>query len=169
METHQPQDASDSIKPPVTSVGVIGWLRNNLFNGYLNSFLTLVTLYLLWLTVPPFFKWAFIDSLWFSSAEECRTTDGACWSIIPHNIRFIIFGFYPHDQQWRPLTAMILLVGLLFFSQNRVHWKKSLGYYWIISYNNILFAWAPIWPFGRSYCLFWLFIFTIWLRSLVCR
>lgn len=132
MEAHQPQNTTETIKPPVTSVGVIGWLKNNLFNGYFNSFLSLITLYLLWLTVPPFIKWAFIDSLWFSSAEECRNIDGACWSIVPNNIRFIIFGFYPHDQQWRPLLAMILLVGLLFTSQNRRFWRKSLGYYWLI-------------------------------------
>ena len=54
-------------------------------------------------------KWAFIDSLWYSSAEACRDIDGACWSIIPANIRFILFGFFPDGQQWRPLIAMLLL------------------------------------------------------------
>ena len=63
---------------------------------------------------------------------ECQQSDGACWSIIPANLRFIIFGFFPYDQQWRPLVAMILLVGLLFYSRNRNHWKKSLVYAWII-------------------------------------
>ncbi len=120
------------MKPPVTEVGVIGWMKTNLFNGPLNSLLTLVTIYLLYLIVPPFVKWAFINSLWTSTGSECNSVDGACWSIIPANLRFIIFGFYPHDLQWRPLAAMVLLVVLLFYSQNRSHWKKSLAYAWMI-------------------------------------
>jgi general L-amino acid transport system permease protein len=51
--------------------------------------------------------------------------------VVSNNIRFILFGFFPHDQQWRPLMAMVILVGLLFYSRNRKHWKKSLLYAWI--------------------------------------
>ncbi len=119
------------IKPPVVNVGVIGWVKTNLFNGWFNSLLTLVTLFFLWKTVPPFVSWALIDSNWISTSEQCRESAGACWSIIPANFRFITFGFYPHDQQWRPFIAMILLVSLLFYSQNRNHWKKSLAWAWL--------------------------------------
>ena len=31
---------------PASTVGVIGWLRTNLFSGWINSILTLVALYL---------------------------------------------------------------------------------------------------------------------------
>ena len=34
------------LRPPVTSVGVIGWIKSNLFNGIFNSILTIATLYL---------------------------------------------------------------------------------------------------------------------------
>ena len=100
-----------SIKPPVTSVGVIGWIKGNLFNGWFNSSLTIVTLYFLWKIVPPFIRWAFIDSLWTSTGAECHEAGGACWSIIPANIRFILFGFFPYESQWRPLVAMISIGG----------------------------------------------------------
>jgi len=120
-----------SIKPPLTSVGVIGWAKANLFNGVFNSILTVLALLMLWKVIPPFTRWAFVDSSWVSSAEECRAAGGACWSAISHNIRFIIFGFFPPDSQWRPLLAMILLAGLLFYSRNRNHWGKPLGYGWI--------------------------------------
>ncbi len=123
--------ANEYIKPPVTSVGILGWIRTNLFNGWFNSFLTIIILYFLWKTVPPFVKWAFVDSLWNTSGAECLSSDGACWSVIYANIRFITFGFYPHDLQWRPLLAMILLVSLLFVSRNRNYWKKSLAYAWL--------------------------------------
>jgi general L-amino acid transport system permease protein len=42
----------------------------------------------------------------------------------------MIFGFYPYEQQWRPMIAIALLVGLLVFSQYPRHWKTSLAYYW---------------------------------------
>jgi general L-amino acid transport system permease protein len=132
MEKANPTKKAEVVKPPVTQVGIIGWVRINLFKGWFNSILTLITLYFLWVSIPPLIRWAFIDSLWVSSGAECQQSDGACWSIIPANIRFIIFGFFPYDQQWRPLVAMVLLIGLLFFSRNRNHWKKYLVYAWII-------------------------------------
>ncbi len=122
---------TDGSKAPVIRIGVVQWIKANLFNGVFNSILTLVTLFFLYKVIPPFARWAFIDSLWFSSAEQCRAGAGACWSIIPANIRFIIFGFYPHELHWRPFVAMIMLVGLLFYSKNRDHWSQSLGYIWI--------------------------------------
>ena len=121
---------AEEIKPPMTSVGVIGWIRLNLFNTWFNSILTLVTLYVLGKIIPPFIRWAFVESLWFSTGDACRGAEGACWSVIPNNIRFILFGFFPYELQWRPLVAMILLVGLLFYSRDRKHWKKSLAYAW---------------------------------------
>jgi general L-amino acid transport system permease protein len=120
------------VRPPAIRVGVLGWVRTNLFDGWFNSLLTLVTLYFLWKVVPPLTRWVFLDSLWMTTGAECREIDGACWSIIPANLRFIIFGFYPQDQQWRPLTAMVLLVGLLLLSQNRNLWNKWLGYGWVV-------------------------------------
>jgi len=124
-------NSGDSLKPPLTSVGVIGWVKANLFNSVCNSILTVITLLILWQIVPPVIRWAFVDSSWISSGEECRAAGGACWSVISANIRFIIFGFFPPDEQWRPLLAMIMLVGLLFYSRNRDHWRKLLGYGWI--------------------------------------
>jgi general L-amino acid transport system permease protein len=122
---------TEGLKAPVIRIGVVQWIKANLFNGIFNSILTIVTLFFLYKVIPPFVRWAFIDSLWFSTAEQCRAGSGACWSLIPANIRFIIFGFYPHELHWRPFVAMIMLVGLLFYSKNRDHWNKSLGYIWI--------------------------------------
>ena len=130
--TNPPESTREYLKPPITEVGVIGWLRGNLFNSWFNSLLTIAVLLLLWQIVPPFFSWAFIDSVWNTPAEACRDIEGACWSIIPRNISFIIFGFFPDGDQWRPGLAMALMLGLVIFSRNRKHWKKSLGVYWTI-------------------------------------
>jgi general L-amino acid transport system permease protein len=84
------------------------------------------------LIVPPFIRWVFIDSVWNTTGAVCRDAKGACWSIITTNFRFILFGFFPYDQQWRPLVAMLILFGLLFYSRNRNHWTKHLGYAWLV-------------------------------------
>ena len=132
METLTKTVDAHEIKPPVTSVGVIGWIRANLFNSLFNSVLTIVTLFLLWNIVPPLIRWAFLDSVWMTSSQACREAGGACWSIVSSNFRFILFGFYPQELQWRPLVAMLILFGLLFWSRDRKHWNKSLGYAWIV-------------------------------------
>lgn len=131
MEAYVQEAPAEELKPPVTSVGVIGWVRANLFKDWLNSLLTILTLYLLWQVVPPIIRWAFIDSVWNTTGAVCRDADGACWSVITNNFRFIFFGFYPYDEQWRPLIAMLILFGLLFYSRDRNHWTKYLGYSWI--------------------------------------
>jgi general L-amino acid transport system permease protein len=120
------------LRPPVTRVGAIGWMRANLFNTWYNTLLTLATLFLFWKTVPPLLSWAFLDSLWFGTGAECRATDGACWAFIPANLRFIVFGFYPQDQHWRPLVTMLVLIGLLLWTRDRRHWNKWLGYAWLV-------------------------------------
>jgi len=132
MENVRQNYPADEIKPPVTHVGVVGWIRTNLFKGWFNSLLTVITIYCLWVILPPLIRWAFIDSRWISTGAECNQAGGACWSVITANIRFITFGFFPYEQQWRPFVAMALLVALLFYSRNRDHWKKSLAYAWIL-------------------------------------
>ncbi|AOY57318.1 amino acid ABC transporter permease [Desulfococcus multivorans] len=130
MTVYSTTPAYPEIKPPVTSIGLIGWIRANLFNSWFNSILTLLVLAGLCKIVPPFVKWAFIDSLWTSSSAECHASGGACWSIITANIRFILFGFYPPSEQWRPLAAIILLVVMLLVTRNRAWWHRSLLWAW---------------------------------------
>ena len=132
MEAFVQKTPAEELKPPLISVGVIGWVRANLFNGWFNSLLTILTLYFLWIVIPPFIRWAFIDSVWRTTGAVCRNTEGACWSIIATNFRFILFGFFPYDQHWRPLIAILILCGLLFYSRDRNHWNKYFGYAWII-------------------------------------
>ncbi|PLX79507.1 MAG: amino acid ABC transporter permease [Desulfuromonas sp.] len=122
----------DYLKPPMTEVGVLGWLRSNLFNTWYNSLLTVLVALLLWQLAPPFLKWAFFDSAWNTAPEVCYESEGACWSVVSKNINFIIFGFFPDGQQWRPGLSMLLLLGLVFYSRDRNHWRRSLGVYWLI-------------------------------------
>ncbi|WP_319526544.1 amino acid ABC transporter permease [uncultured Desulfosarcina sp.] len=131
MTIHTYDDSIDQIKPPAASVGVVGWCKRNLFNGWFNSILTIVILILMLQIVPPFVRWAFVDAHWLPSGAGCQGGQGACWSVVSANFRFIIFGFYPHDLQWRPLLAMVILVALLFYSRDRSRWNKVLGWGWL--------------------------------------
>lgn len=114
----------------MTSVGLIGWLRANLFGGPFNSFVTLVILYCFVRITPSFVQWAFIDSLWDSSGQQCKAAGGACWSVVTKNLRFILFGFYPYEQQWRPVLCLIVFIGLFLYSRDRRRWNKGLLYAW---------------------------------------
>ena len=138
---------AEALKPPVTSIGPIGWMKKNLFNGVLNSILTIAILLFLGRVIPPLFRWAFIDSAWLTNGQACRQAAGACWSVISANYRFILFGFYPYEEQWRPLSAMLILFGLLLYSRDRKHWKKSLAYAWIVglSVMGLLMAGGFLW------------------------
>ncbi len=123
----------ERLSPPITNVGVIGWLKTNLFSTWYNSLLTVIIVAAMSWLIPPLVRWAFIDSLWNSSAEACRDIDGACWSVIPQNIKFIFLGFFPSGQEWRPVLAMALLLGLVIYSKDRSRWKKSLAWLWLIN------------------------------------
>ncbi len=125
-----PPVSISGLRPPTARIGVIGWARANLFNGWFNSILTILILLALFKILPGLIRWAFVDSIWFSRGEVCRNSDGACWSIVTQNIRFLLFGFFPYSAQWRPLLAMMILFTLLGYSRNRRHWHKNLLYAW---------------------------------------
>lgn len=124
---------SETLKPPASSAGIIGWVRQNLFSSLFNSFLTIIVLIAMYQIIPPLVRWAFINSRWFSTSAECRASGGACWSVITENLRFIIFGLYPREHHWRPLTAMIILVALLLYSKERNRWNKHILWIWPLS------------------------------------
>jgi general L-amino acid transport system permease protein len=131
MQSHDHTAASAELKPPITSVGIIGWIRATLFNSPLNSLLSILILFGLYKLVPPLAKWAFFNSVWFSSGQVCKDTTGACWSVVTQNLRFILFDFYPYTEQWRPVIAILLFAMLAFFSQYRRYWNKQLLSIWI--------------------------------------
>jgi general L-amino acid transport system permease protein len=120
----------EEVRPPVTSIGVIGWLRQNLFSNPGNSLLTLLIAYALYRTVPAFIKWALVNAVWGADAQACNQAGGACWSVVTRNIRFILFGFYPYDQQWRPIFSLGLLAAFVFYSSFRRNWHKYLLIVW---------------------------------------
>ncbi len=95
--------------PPAATVGVLGWMRENLFSGWANTVLTLIALYILWLAIPSLIEWAFIDSQLSGSDRFACTGDGACWAWLDQRFEQFLYGFYPSEETWRINIAFVLL------------------------------------------------------------
>jgi general L-amino acid transport system permease protein len=105
--------------PPATSVGAIGWLRENLFSGWFNSVLTILSLIFIYWILSALLPWFFSPTWEATSLNECREIlaemgreghfGGACWGVIRDRWVQLLFGFYPSGLYWRPILAFILL------------------------------------------------------------
>lgn len=125
-------------KAPVSSVGVLAWMRSQLFSSPINSLLTILSVWLLLATVPAMVDWFLISAnATASTADECRKSTGACWAMIIEKHRLILFGLYPYDEQWRPMIATGILVGSIILSGWRKLWNIWLLVVWTVSLTAV--------------------------------
>lgn len=125
VNTNHPAPAQ---KPPASEVGVLGWLRTNLFSGIGNSLLTIVTLIALYFIVTNLSRWLL----------------SAYWEPIWVNRKLFAVGQYPLDQLWQP--AIVLLMVSLLFGLSAGRWgniMRNLG----VGLGALLLALALI-PIG---------------------
>ena len=104
---------------PNASVGIVGWMRRNLFSSIPNTIMTVVgVLFLSW-ALPPLLNFIFFKAVWFSdTVEPCKAEGaGACWPFIWDRFDFFMYGFYPLAEQWRInvcfVLGLVLVVPLL--------------------------------------------------------
>ena len=106
------------LPPPISErPGPIGWMRRNLFNGWLNSILTLVSLALIILALRPLLSWVFT---------------GAEWAVIPANWNLLMRGSYPAEEVWRlwlSLYLLALVAGLAWAA-----WSKTVTTTMIVTF-----------------------------------
>jgi len=100
------------LPPPKSTVGVVGWLKKNLFSTPVNSALTIVALTFLCWTVPRLVEWALINADWLGTTREDCSREGACWVFVAVRIKQFLFGFYPGAEYWRVVLSFSL-VGFL--------------------------------------------------------
>jgi general L-amino acid transport system permease protein len=118
--------------PPASQIGVIAWLRANLFSSWLNSAVTLLVAYFLVRWILGFVEWGIVNAVWSvpnNQTQACRDMRGigACWAVITEKHRFILFGTYPYEEHWRPALCVVLFVGLYIVSAMRRFWRKELA------------------------------------------
>ena len=119
---------------PTVHTSFLTWLRQNLFNSRLNTLVSLALLALLAAAVPGLLSWGLWHAVFQADAEACQAAReiGACWGVITEKHRLILFGRYPYAEQWRPLLATLLLMGLLVISCMRFFWRRSLIVSWAL-------------------------------------
>ena len=103
--------------PPASEVGMIGWMRTNLFSSIGNSILTILSLYCIYLVIAAILPWAISPTWGAASLTECRGVlhelgreghfSGACWGVIRERWAQLLFGFYPSELYFRPVLAFI--------------------------------------------------------------
>ena len=108
---------------PLAARGLLGFARQRLFGGVLNTVLTLVSLLLVIVVLPPLLRFLIIDAVWSgTSRTDCLEETlgrpvGACWPFVTAKFRQFMYGFYPEAEQWRVnvtyALGIILLVPLL--------------------------------------------------------
>lgn len=99
--------------PPRATVGLVGWLRSNLFADWSSTVLTVLSAALLWVAVPPFLDWALFGADFTGATGDECTARGACWAWLDQRIAQFLYGFYPAGEYWRVNLAVVLLVPAL--------------------------------------------------------
>jgi general L-amino acid transport system permease protein len=101
--------------PPNLVRGPLAWIRENLFSSIPNTILTLATLYLIYIVVPPVARFFFFDAVFIGADRDACRADvigrpvGACWAFVIDKINYFIYGSYPITERWRVNIFFVLL------------------------------------------------------------
>ena len=134
-------DQQSTRKPPISQIGAVLWLRTNLFSSWINSALTIASLYLLYIMIPPLLDWMIFNASFsfgtvnlfgfdikFSEAmatnQNCGR-EGACWPYIYEKLYMYTYGFYPRTETWRPNIVFGLTVLLFVIVPLLKHYKHK--------------------------------------------
>ncbi|MEX1057611.1 MAG: amino acid ABC transporter permease [Natronospirillum sp.] len=110
---------------PPSQVGLIGWLRTNLFSSIPNTILTIISLTIAWWVVSNVFMWAIVNADWVGDSRADCSRVGACWVFIGARLQQFFYGFYPESVLWRPnLTFALLVLSLLWMGVPQIPYKK---------------------------------------------
>src|ERR1700760_2817301 len=129
---------------------VTRWMRANLFSSIPSTITTLLLGAVLAKALLNLVLWGILNAVWTvpgSDTNACRAARGigACWAVIPEKYRFILFGTYPYDQQWRPALAVLVFIALFFVSRRRSLWRKELVLIWAGAVSLIgLLMWGGV-------------------------
>ncbi|MDN8617350.1 amino acid ABC transporter permease [Variovorax ginsengisoli] len=146
--SHTLHALSAGSKPPPVSVGgdPLAWARRNLFYSWSSTIITILLAAVLAKGAIALVNWAFINAIWSVPSgpqgpitDSCRALEGAgaCWAIIADKYRFMLFGMYPFDEQWRPAIVTVLFISLYVVSSRKSFWRASLAGIWVAALLGI--------------------------------
>lgn len=100
-------EAPARLPPPL---GIVARLRSRVFATPADAVLVVVLLLLAAWALPKVILWTFVDSVVSADTPlACRDAKGACWAVVTHHARVILFGLYPYAEQWRAGIALVLV------------------------------------------------------------
>lgn len=105
---------------PISSSGIVGWVRANLFPSVSQGVLTVICLYVLYLIIPPLVSFLFTDAVWSGADRTACATEGqggvqpdgwfgACWAYVGDYANQFVYGRYPDAEQWRVNIVAVLM------------------------------------------------------------
>lgn len=143
------------LPPPKSEVGIVGWMRTNLFATPSDTILTLVCVYILYALLPGMIDWMFINAVWSaSSRNECWAAmtepgDGACWAFVGVRMNQLVYGFYPNEEIWRAnLSFVLMLVALAPVFWNAMPFRKY--FFWFTGAFPFVAGWLIFGGFGLA-------------------
>lgn len=101
------------------------------FGTPLNALITLVCLWLMVRLATAAWGWVVTRAVMEGGPEACKGGTGACWPFLAAKLRFMIFGFYPYDEHWRPALALGLFLCAIIISMMPRFWGRGLVWLWI--------------------------------------
>ena len=120
------------VLPPSTSVGIVGWLRANLFSTILNAAFTVVTGVLSVLMLVAIFRWVVFS---------------ADWSPVTESLKLFLVGQYPTEELWRVGAVVVGAAALM-----GVSWAVWGGvlrtFARIMAAGSLIVALSPLEPAG---------------------
>ena len=98
---------------PVRTTGVVGWMRANLFMGFFNSLLTILTAIALYFIVTGLLRWIFFQ---------------AYWEPVWVNRKIFTVGLYPWERIWQVVFVLWIVSALLGLSAGQWgRFMRTLG------------------------------------------
>ncbi len=109
--------------PPRLEVGVLGWLKHNLFGSWSDAILTVLSLGLLYVVLTPSIHWAVTK---------------ANWRAVTTNYLILAHGPYPQNQDYRVfLSAGIIIVlgaiSLFIYRGKNKKARRTMTIVWVVS------------------------------------
>ena len=131
-------------------------LNKNINTNTFNAVLTLLIIFAIIKSIPPFLSWFIIDATISGDTKEACTGTGACWTYIKIWLNRFIYGMYPNELQWRINISFVLLIALAFvgyFPSEKL--KKFLTLYYVVIYPVIAFILIYYLISGGAFGLEW--------------
>lgn len=117
-------------RPPAAPSGLSAWTRGY-FDTPGNAVVSVLCLLLIAMAARAVLAWLVLDAVWSGGPAECKAGAGACWPFIARKLRFMLFGFFPYEEQWRPALALLIMAAMSAVTMIPVFWRRGLLSCWL--------------------------------------